>query len=459
MKSAIQDHAAREALHEEVHARPPIALWPEERIYSQSLIISTPDQRRALMDWIDRLTSALDAAVHPVHGQTVRVLELSPSPGRLLLKWELHGEFCGFTVYAQCPMAPAEGFTDSRKPLQERVRARLAELGMESLNPSIGERMAAVDIVLRPAPHTDDAAKHAPLFSGNTLVGSTILSTQKAQVWTDFQLDKEGFVCMLVTHEGMGSRQAGRVVQRLIDIDTYRMMAMLGIPRAKALSGPLRETESQLASLVERIAKAGAPTPETPEGFQTDEHLLTDVTAIAARVEEWISLHGLRFTASEAYTELVRRSLSELRETAIPGVQNLNEFMDRRFEPAMRTCRWTQRRLQALSDRVSRTTQILRTRIEFVNERQTQALLASMDRRAKLQLKLQQTVEGLSLVVLTYYAVGLIDHMTKGLNAAGVAAPSDVISAVAVPVIAGLLYIGVRRARRLAAREGSTKQP
>jgi len=264
---------------------------------------------------------------------------------------------------------------------------------------------------------------------------------------------------MLVTHQGIGSRQAGRVVQRLIDIDTYRMMAMLGIPRAKALSGPLRETESQLAGLVERIAKAGTPTPETPEGFQTDEHLLTDVTAIAARVEEWISLHGLRFTASEAYTELVRRSLSELRETGIPGVQNLTEFMDRRFEPAMRTCRWTQRRLQALSDRVSRTTQILRTRIEFVNERQTQALLASMDRRAKLQLKLQQTVEGLSLVVLTYYAVGLIGHMTKGLNAAGLGASSDVISAVAVPVIAGLLYIGIRRARRLAAREGSTKQP
>jgi uncharacterized membrane-anchored protein len=131
--------------------------------------------------------------------------------------------------------------------------------------------------------------------------------------------------------------------------------------------------------------------------------------------------------------------------------------MDRRFEPAMRTCRWTQRRLQALSDRVSRTTQILRTRIEFVNERQTQALLASMDRRAKLQLKLQQTVEGLSLVVLTYYAVGLIGYMAKGLQSSGVALPVELISAIAVPVIAGLLYIGIRRARRLAAREGSTK--
>jgi uncharacterized membrane-anchored protein len=130
--------------------------------------------------------------------------------------------------------------------------------------------------------------------------------------------------------------------------------------------------------------------------------------------------------------------------------------MDRRFEPAMRTCRWTQRRLQALSDRVSRTTQILRTRIEFVNERQTQALLASMDRRAKLQLKLQQTVEGLSLVVLTYYAVGLIGYMAKGLQSSGVALPVELISAIAVPVIAGLLYIGIRRARRLAAREGST---
>jgi uncharacterized membrane-anchored protein len=159
-------------------------------------------------------------------------------------------------------------------------------------------------------------------------------------------------------------------------------------------------------------------------------------------------MHGLRFTASEAYADLVRRALTELKETPIIGVQTPSEFMERRFEPAMRTCRWTQRRLQELSDRVSRTTQILRTRIEFMTERQNQELLASMNRRAQLQLKLQQTVEGLSLVVLTYYGVGLVQHLAKGLKALGYEIHIEIVTAFAVPIIAGTLLIGLRQARR-----------
>jgi len=457
MKSAIQDHSLRQTLHEEVHARPPIALWPNELIYSQSLLIGDSDQRRALMDWVNRLSLALKANIHPVHGQSVRILELSPPPSRLLLKWELHGEFVAITVYAQANFSAEQTFSQCRTTALERVLGRLAELGIESLNPTIGERISAINILIRSAPLTDDVAQHAPRFENNTVIGSTVLGNQRAQVWTDFQLDEAGFINFLVHHQSMGSRQAGRVVQRLIDMDTYRMMAMLGLPRAKGLSEPLRQAEAELSALVERISRSTTHS-DSPD-LVTDENLLRDVTGIASRVEEWISTHGMRFTASEAYTELVRRSLSELRETTVPGVQTMGEFMERRFEPAMRTCRWTQHRLQALSDRVSRTTQILRTRIEFVNERQNQALLASMDRRAKLQLKLQQTVEGLSLVVLTYYAVGLLGYMTKGLGAIGFDVSTDLVSAVAVPAIAGLLFVAIRRARRSASREAPPTQP
>jgi uncharacterized membrane-anchored protein len=253
------------------------------------------------------------------------------------------------------------------------------------------------------------------------------------------------------------------VVQRLVDIDTYRMMSMLALPRAKSLSEPLRKAEDELASLSGQIALAeSAPVEQLQSmgamadavghhnntGLPDHEGLLKGVSLLAARVEEWISAHGLRFTASEAYVDLVRRAILELKETPLPGVQNLSEFMDRRFEPAMRTCRWTQRRLRELSDRVTRTTQILRTRIEFMNERQNQALLASMNRRAQLQLKLQQTVEGLSLVVLTYYSVGLVNYLAKGAKSLGIDLPVDLITALAVPIIAGLLLLGIRRARR-----------
>jgi uncharacterized membrane-anchored protein len=234
-------------------------------------------------------------------------------------------------------------------------------------------------------------------------------------------------------------------VQRLIDIETYRMMALLALPSAKALAEPLRNAERELAAVSEKIANAQKK--ETID-LHVDAQLLGDVSALAARVEGWISANGLRFTAAEAYYELVKRSLIETHETVIPGVQMLNTFMDRRFEPAMRTCRWTVRRLRDLSDRISRTTQILKTRIEFVNESQQQALLSSMDRRAKLQLRLQQTVEGLSVIVMTYYATGLLQYVAKGLKGMGVSIDPDVVALISVPAIAIGLYVFLSTRRK-----------
>lgn len=455
------EHTQRQILHEEVHARPPIALWPEERVCNQAFLLTEPSHRSNQKAFIESLTKALQTETHPVHGQNFRILELLPEPQRMLLKWEMHGEFSSLTVYEQGTPNIDDDWTSSRQAMLNRLRSRLMDLGLSMPGADFGERISAIDIAIRRSDPEEDAAIFAPLFSDNTLVGASILASAKAQVWTDFQLDAMGFICILVNHQGMGSRQAGRVVQRLIDIDTYRMMAMLALPRAKSLSEPLRRAEEELAGLSGKIALAeSAPvtalqsvgtqkdSASQPAGYPDHEGLLKGVSVLAARVEEWISAHGLRFTASEAYVELVRRAISELKESPLPGVQNLSEFMDRRFEPAMRTCRWTQRRLRELSDRVTRTTQILRTGIEFMNERQNQALLASMNRRAQLQLKLQQTVEGLSLVVLTYYGVGLVNYLVKGAKSVGLDLPIDLITAAAVPLIGGLLLLGIRRARR-----------
>lgn len=133
-------------------------------------------------------------------------------------------------------------------------------------------------------------------------------------------------------------------------------------------------------------------------------------------------------------------------------MQTLSEFMDRRFQPAMGTCIWTQRRLKELSDRISRTTQTLRTRIEFVNEEQTQKLLASMDQRARLQLRLQETVESLSVLVLTYYAVSLLAYMAKGGKEAGMAIHPEIVAAIAAPIVAITFFIiSKQRRKRIAA--------
>ncbi len=448
------DHPERRLLHEEVHARPPVALWPNERILSQAFLLSSAGAREAQLSWINALSDRLGVSSHPVHGQVLRLVELQPEPQRILLKWEQHGEFVVITFYLHEITNVAECQTTSRVQRLALIAQRLEALGMPALPQIPGERISAIDIALVQEPLENDAGAKAVLFEGNTLVGATILSSQRAQVWTDFHLDSQGYNRFLVAHDTMGSRQAGRVVQRLMDVDTYRMMAMMGLPHAKGLAGPLKAAELELTSLSQRIAAAAgqpidihSPTGER-DALQGDAELLRGVSALASRVEGWISEHGLRFTAAEAYSELVRRALQELNEQPIPGIQTLTEFMDRRFEPAMRTCRWTQRRLRELSDRVTRATQSLRTRLEFVNEQQTQALLSSMDRRANLQLKLQQTVEGLSLVVLTYYGVGLVGIFAKGLKAQGLDISVDLVTALAVPIIAGALAFGIRRGVR-----------
>jgi len=436
------DHPQRLNLHEEVHARPPIPLWPDERVISQAFLLDSTSRRQQI-DWIDEAAAVLKTASAAMHGQSIWLLTLSADPYRILMKWEMHGEFVVISLFVQ--QSPEKNL--SREEMLDHVNGLLNRSGLKPIEQSGGLRIAALDLVLETGDFYPDASLAAKRFNGNTVLGSIILSNQKAQFWTDLQLDEQGFVRALIRHQGIGSRQAGRAVQRIIDVETYRMMALLALPNAKSLSEPLRAAEMELAALSDQIALAQQRN-HIDVGF--DANLLQGVSALAAKVEGWISANGLRFTAAEAYHELVKRALLELRETVIPGVQALHEFMDRRFEPAMRTCNWTVRRLRDLSDRISRTTQILRTRIEFVNESQTQTLLSSMDRRAKLQLRLQQTVEGLSVIVMTYYATGLIMYVTKGLKESGVNVDPDIAGLIAVPLIAAGIFwlLSLRRKRQ-----------
>ncbi len=434
------DHPQRYALHHEIHARPPIALWSNERVISQAFVLDGVS-RRQHTTWIERASKGFPLHNGGLHHSSIRVLELAAPPSRILLKWEMHGEFVAVTLFFQQSSATA---FESREQALQRAGVLLQNANAQGLHELTGQRLVALDIMVEQAPHYRDAFEVAKRFRNNTVVGSIITSNQNAQLWTDLQLDEAGFIQMVVRGEHLGSRQTGRAIQRLIDIETYRMMALLALPSAKALAEPLRSAEQELAAVSEKIA--AAQKKETID-LSVDAQLLGDVSALAAKVEGWISANGLRFTAAEAYYELVKRSLIETHETVIPGVQTLSTFMDRRFEPAMRTCRWTVRRLRDLSDRISRTTQILKTRIEFVNESQQQALLASMDRRAKLQLRLQQTVEGLSIIVMTYYATGLLQYIAKGLKGIGLSVDPDLVALVSVPVIAIGLY-GFLTARR-----------
>ena len=431
------DHPLRKVLHEEIHARPPVSLWPFERLLSQSFLLDG-ESRKTQIQWIENLATNLRISNVGQTAPSFYILELRPAPQRVVIKWELHGEFSSISAVVQQSAGLLKAHADSRSELETEIEQLLKQLGCTPIHEAGGQRIAAIDIAYEDHDLVDDATEITHLFPGNTLLGSTILSSRRGQLWTDLQLNEDGYISFLVLQKGIGSRQAGRIARRIIEAETYRMAAMLAFPLAKSLSSPLRQAEGDLAKLSGEIAQTQHDLSVQTE---QDGHFLAGLSQLASKTEQWISEHGLRFTAAEAYSQLVKKNLMELSESPIPGVQMLGEFMDRRFEPAMNTCIWTQKRLKNLSERISTTTQTLRARIEFVNEEQTQALLASMDKRAKMQLRLQETVEGLSVLVLTYYAVSLLAYMAKGGKHAGMDIEPEVVAAVAAPVIAIVLYL------------------
>ena len=235
------------------------------------------------------------------------------------------------------------------------------------------------------------------------------------------------------------SRQAGRLVQRLFEIDTYRMMALLALPVARSLTPQLGKAERELLEIMDAMQTAG----------DAEEPVLLDrLTKLEASVERQYTDSQYRFTAANAYYDLVQQRIEELREERIEGFQTFREFNDRRFLPAIATCRAVSARQSALSERIAHATVLLSTRVSVSREKQNQMILQSMDRRANLQLRLQQTVEGLSVAAITYYIVGLVYYAAKGLLPLHSGVTPEFVAAIAIPLALLAVGIGLRRFRK-----------
>ena len=197
--------------------------------------------------------------------------------------------------------------------------------------------------------------------------------------------------------------------------------------------------ETQLGTLMDQLSDVS--------DLADERDLLSALSDLSARVERLMARTNFRFSATAAYGTLVRRRLQVLREQRIEGVSTLDEFMERRLAPALDTCVHIGDRLERISKRVSRGANLLRTRVDVALEAQNRDLLESMNRRARLQLRLQETVEGLSVVILSYYTVSLISYAFDGLAGAGILANGRIATAVAIPIVIALVAFGIRRSR------------
>lgn len=416
-------HPLREALHHEVHARPYERLAAPLLLSHVAMVNGDGAAARAHL-------SALLAQRHlPVPAGDLS--HVSTDIGGVQLRWELHGEFQTCTFWKQLPDLP-KGFDEL--PLRDVPKDWLAA--------QPGQWLVGLHVLVKPA-----LGEHAALpplvrqcLDEDTLVGARVMEGA-AEVYTDFRLQGDGFARWVVIAGETTPRRLGRLVQRLLEVETYRMMALLGLPVAREVGAALVGAEKALAEVAERI-RVAQPSEE-PD-------LLRRLTELAAEVEGLYARTHARFSASAAYFELVQRRIEELREDRVHNLQTLREFMDRRLQPAMQTCAWAARRQQALSERISRVSNLLRTRVEIEQQLSSQALLDAMNRRQKAQLLLQSAVEGLSVAAVTYYGAGLVGYLAKGAKSVGVDLPPDLAVAVAIPLIALGVWLGIRRLHRVA---------
>ncbi len=432
------DHPLRRTLNDEVHARPPTPLRTPARV-SYIALLSDGAGDAAARTMVGDLAGRYPGVYQPPPEASHYSADLGP----FQVIWEKHSEFQRYTFVVESDGAHAFD--------QPAIRAVPADW-LGSLD---GETVMAAHVaVLRendiadtcpPDRVTHQAEIAERFFRGNLMLGADVTGRRGTSL-SDFRIHADGFSRFVIVNRALNAYQTGRMVQRLLEMDTYRILALMALPLAQKLTPFLTERERELA----RIAAALS----APSGAD-EQALLERLTGLAAEIETTKTETSFRFDAAAAYYGLVRARIHELREDRIEGLQTFEEFTERRLAPAMNTCAAVSDRQESLSARMSRATQLLSTRVDIQRQTQNRALLQSMNNRARLQLRLQETVEGLSTAAITYYVVGLIGYGAEALTRWLPWLDPKLAMGLSIPVVGGLIWAGVRRARRRLMRDAA----
>ncbi|MDE0852638.1 DUF3422 domain-containing protein [Yoonia sp.] len=419
--SPIEDHPLRYPMANELHARP----FPSVRAPSRAAYLALkPSSNAAGRDReADRahLIILLDrfGAQHPQPDAT----HYSGQIGKYTLKWESHTEFVTYTVF---------GEGNAERPFDA---VTFAVFPQDWLDAAPGVRVTSALIRVEVASgDTGILEKVADWFVPESVAISRVLDDALV-VAGDFRIDVAGHMRFAVfARPETGSRRIGRVVQRLCEVETYKAMSMLGLAMTRKLSPKMGEIDHRLTTLLSDM---------TGTVSKPDE-ILQDLLVASADLENAIAQTSFRFGATGAYETIVNQRIAILREDRFQGRQTFGEFMMRRYDPAMRTVNSAHTRLTAMSNRAQRASDLLRTRVDVERSAQNQDLLTSMDKRADLQLRLQKTVEGLSVVAISYYAVNLALYVLGPLEKM-YDVPKVVMAAVATPVVLLGVWLMVKR--------------
>lgn len=421
---ALEDHPLRYALSNELHARPfPSVHAPAHAAYlaikkvGEAASRDRGEDRAHLVELLDRF-----GAQHPSPDATHYFGDLGP----FRLKWECHTEFVTYTVFVD---------GTAERPFDHRA---FEVFPADWLASAPGKRLTSALIRVEEMP--EDARiteKLQDWFVGESLAVSRVVDGA-AVISGDFRIDSAGHLRFgLFMAPGTGERRIGRIVQRICEIETYKTMSMLGFHRARRMSAQLGALDAKLEQLTGAMAS---------RSDEADE-MLKALLSISADLESLLAKSSFRFSATQAYRAILNDRIGVLRETPFNGRQSFKDFMARRFAPAMRTVEATERRLQTMAERAARAANLLRTRVDVERSAQNQELLESMDRRSDLQLRLQETVEGLSVVAISYYALNLASYLLAP-TVEPMGWSKTWLTAVLVPPVVLFVWMMIRRIRK-----------
>lgn len=414
------NHPLRDPLSQELHARPFLRIDGPASVSHLAIYSEHDEEIHARL--LATLSSALELpAPFPHHNH------YTAQKGDWQVKWEKHTEFSTFTfvrtgtpngLFSATAMAevPASWLSQLKESVLVAVHAELR----------CGEQAAQIRTQVR------------ELLPGPVLVGTNVLAG--GEVYCDWLVHDDHFLRLIVLDLGFREEQAGRLIQRLLEIETYRMMALLALPDARRHSQFLSKLDGSLSALMRRMQQPGHD--------EDDAYLLRELTHLAGQIEANAGLET-RFSASAAYEKIVLARIAELREKRIEGYPTIAEFMQRRLLPAMQTCGSVWARHQQSATRVARAVDLLRTRVNLAQEEHTTALLEGMNRTARTQLRMQHAVEGLSVAAISYYVLNLSGAALRALHAVDLPLDPEILEGLLILPVVAAVVIFTGRIRRL----------
>lgn len=415
-------HPRREELYNELHARPFPVVQTPARVSRLAVLIPEEDRAREFAH-LQNLCQRYGVNM-PAENCSFYQADF----GSFLFRCGRHMEFVTYTFIR--PDSGDQPFSSTALEL----------IPQDWLRQLPGEVVAAFHIEMldasQPALHREQLKT---CFEGQRLVSGSLMDGD-ATVWSAFRLHGDGFGRFLLHNHGLNNNQAGRLLQRLVEMETYRLMALLALPEARRLGPSLQDMDRKLAGIIASAADM--------KDHADERKMLTDLSQLAAQVERWRTNTNYRFSAMRAYYSLVMKRMDELREQQVENYFTVGSFLERRLTPAYNTCESISQRLEDLARRIERAGDLLQTRVDLTIEAQNQRLLSSMNRRGRLQMRLQETVEGLSIAAISYYMVSLMKILIGAAYSAGLPINKDLVTGISVPVVIALVWWLTHRVKK-----------